>query len=565
MEKDARESQGRALKGLLKQATAEADVLRAKEKNYNDLENEFRRYKDDHGTSGVNSSEGDILTHAKEMRELEELHAKEIAALRGDYETQLEDLEKRLMHRMEEEMTRLTHESQEELDKLAKVKDKEVEIFKESVERRRRRTSEFVSVVEHEQLRIKLDEITKELEKENSRHVRLDTGRSSPTKIQASVSERQVRAELAEMKKQLMKKANVADKASLELEKLRSQMKTSESASEHKISLLRSKIKNLETKLLQKNPGMSTPTTTDPSTPVAGGSGPGTRFHRTDVRTVAKTVAGPPRYLQFSTTPYLNKTGRKTEKSSMLLTPSNLAAQSSTGSPRIAFGTSTPTMRQSPLRRTFTISTPTQRIHKLTFSPRRTTLAESSQPTDTAIEATALQNSAPFTAISKASGTKVSLFDDDEAEPTSKKESVKEDGEGTAVDGEEPRRKGKRKLNTAKVDIYDSGDDENHPDIPGSVFKRAKLSGSPGNQLNKSSKWAVTSSKLDTVQDTGNNVPAAQDFSNSGMATVKPDVTRSVARTPVAATPRVNGRPLLGHEISPLKARNKGVRPTFKV
>lgn len=553
------------MKGLLKQATAEADVLRAKEKNYNDLENEFQMYKDEHGNSGVNSLEGDILTQTKGMRELEESHAKEIAALREDYETQLEELEKRLKHRMEEEMSRLTHESQKELDKLAKVKDKEVEMFKESVERRRRRTSEFVSAVEHEQLRVKLDEITKELEKENSRQVNLVTNRSSPTKLQPSGSERQVRTELAEMKKELIKKANAADKATLELEKLRSQMQTSQSVSETKISLLKSKIKNLETKLVQKNPAVSTPTTTDPSTPVAGGSGPGTRFHRTDVRTVAKTVAGPPRFSTFSTTPYLQRTVRKPEKSLGLLTPSGLRAASSTGSPRMVSRISTPIIRQSsPLRRTLAISTPTQRSSLLRFSPRRTTLAESSQPIDGALDSTTLEKAAPSTAISKASGLKVSLFDEDEVEPTSKKESVKEGGEVTAVDGEEPRRKGKRKLNAAKVDIYDSGDDENHPDIPGSVFKRVKLSGSPVSQLNKSSKSAAAS-KLGAVRDTGNKAPAGQDFSRSGMAPAKSDVPRSVTKTPVAATPKVGGRPLLGHDISPLKARNKGVRPTFKV
>lgn len=556
VEKDTRESQARALKGLLKQAQAEAAVLKAKEKDYEALEKELETYKEGQPV--------DILTHAKEKRELEEAHSAAISALRAEYEQQIIETEKRLTHRMEEEITKVMQESQEELDQLAKVKEEELEIFKQSVERQRRRTSEFVSVAEHERLKMKLDELTADIEKENRQPA------VNPTKghTSTSVSERHLRQELADAKMELVRKQNAADKTKIELEKLRNQVQTSKSVTETKMNILKSKIKSLEAQLAKKNPtgnGVSTPSV-DPSTPVAGGSGPGTRFQRAEARTVKTTVKGPPRFSTFSTTPYLNRTVKKSEAEAPAapLVPS----AAGTGSPSMRFSSATfapriNTPRQSsPLRRVVTVEvSPTRKSSILRLSPRRMTSLGSRSDKEGIDNGEGSEST--FTAVSKTTGKKISLFDDENTpEPANQSAAVPLT--------EEPRRRGKRKLNAAKIDMYDV-QDADHPDSPGSVFKRVKLdSPLPAQETPSKRPRSEQVAPGTTTRAAAKARDAKGTDVFSRLSTTSTAAVSAVPSTP-KATPRPSAVPvpgssrILGRDISPLKDRNRGIRKTFKV
>lgn len=531
---------------MLKQAQAETEVLKAKALDY---EQQLQDTKP--------SEPGKVLNFAKEKRELEEEHAETLEKMRLDYDQKIIETEKRLLHLMEEEINKVMQESQEELDNLAKLKDKELEVFKESVERRRRRTSQFVSFAEHERLKARLDELTAEVEKENAA---IPNEPSKP--VAGNGQERQLRQELAEAKVELVKKQSAADKAKIELEKLRHQMQTSKSVTETKMSILKSKVKTLEGQLAKKNPtndGFSTPTA-EPTTPVAGDSGPANRFQRAEPRTVKTTVKGPPRFSTFSTSPYLSKTVKRTEET----TTQNAAAA---GSPTMRFTASTfkprissPVLKQSsPLRKNISMenSPPPKLSGTFKLSPRRLTTAgvDPAKQTENGAE--------QGTAISKVTGKKVSLFDDDDVEPAAELEEF----------GEEPKRRGKRKLNTAQIDIYD-GEDRDHPDTPGSVFKRAKLAGSP-----RASGVPETPSRRtkSSIPGTATRVTAkakksatAATASTEAKATAKADTENGAnAGVPVTPKARPSGVPVptsrIRRNITPLKDRNRGIRETFKV
>lgn len=691
MEKDNRESQVRALKGLLKQTTADADILRAKEKNYANLEKEFENYRELHTSNSEKSSEEeatkaqvetDNWKHAQEKQELEEAHSKEIQSVRAEYEEQVKDTEQRMRHRMEEEINKLMIESQQELEKLAKVKDEELEIFKTNQERKRRRTSQFVSPAEHERLKIKLELLTKELEKEAQepplllqRKDVLIAERLSPVKPKTSGTSgdtRQLRAEVAELKSEMIKKANAVEKTQLELTKLRNQMQSSKSVSETKIVLLKSKIKSLEGQLAKKKPasgsgGVSTPNGQAPITPVAGGSGPGTRFNRVTETKNNKTVAGPLRFSTFSTTPYLARTGAAAQKTT--------SGEQSTGSPRVTTASPrksvlgqissqpshipSPIPRQSsPLRRTIAVPMSQQRKGVIGLSPIRRMMPAHANGNDSTGQAVSMKkdNQAGFMAMSKLTGKKISLFDDDEEEDDAaleqeeiQKEKVlgmpkrgQTSESSTTLNGnpntkisineDEPkRRRGKRKLNSvATVDIYEKGDneDDDHPDVPGSVFKRVKLSASPrshhqmaavigtaptptalshrnsgyveiNSSINKAGKLGLgTKSEGSVVQENvllgagAGGEGTGTDINNGGGNSVlqtsaanrmSTDIKKISSQTPTGgkktkdnsgnttttsmstSSPRPISSNPFGHNISPLKARNKRIREIFKV
>lgn len=591
LEKDTRESQTKALKGLLNKAKAEADSLRVELKSLRDLQTDYKQYRKTHPRKSLVAADSEEATKKdaedlqlefnEKRRELELKHAKEIEDLQADFAVQLTNTEQHYQHRLEEEQNKLLLESQIELEKLAKVKDKELEIFKESQERKQRRTSQFVSTVEYEKLKEEFEQLTKQVEREKvSSAVR--SRFASPNAKSAAVAAndaKQLRTELAELRKELVKKSNAVDKAQVELDKLRSQIQTSKSVTETKMTLLKNKIKGLETQLARRTE-LRTPTGTNPLTPVAGGSGPGTRFHRladpgtaNKRGTLSATSTPIPKFSNFSTSPFL-RTGGAAELKAI------------PGS-----GGSTPSGRIPHRSPVITSSRSTTPVSKLVTPSKRPTATPRSQiprATGAAAGATGSVRKLPApSSIMRSGARRISLFDED-------------DEENGLIDGSKTERRRKRKLNSIAVDIFDTDDvaktpskrgsagksstnDENdpdHPDTPGSAFKRVKLS-TPEAKQTISSAFKIRQKRGSSgTAAAGASTPVASEkkaTATGASAAVTPTAAEKKAastparasRKPAAVTSAGKASPQaqasLKKDVSPLRTRNRVNSGSFKV
>jgi hypothetical protein len=610
LEKDTRESQTKALKCLLNKAKAEADSLHIKVKSLEDLQTDYKQYRKTHPRKSLVAADNEEATKKdaedlqlefnEKRRELELKHAKEIEDLQADFAVQLANAEQHYQHRLEEEQNKLLLESQIELEKLAKVKDEELEIFKESQERKQRRTSQFVSTAEYEKLKEEFEELSKQVEREKvSSAVR--SRFASPNAKSAAVAAndtKQLRTELAELRKELVKKSNAVDKAQVELDKLRNQIQTSKSVTETKMTLLKNKIKGLETQLARKTE-LRTPTGRNPLTPVAGGSGPGTRFYRlaepgsaNKGGTLAATSTPISKFSNFSTSPFL-RTGGAVELKTIP------GSSGSTGTPNSHH------YHRSPVITSSRSTTPVSKL--VTPSKRPIATPRSQIPRATGMVAGATSNIRKLPASSSImrSGTrKISLFDED-------------DEENGLIDGSKTERRRKRKLNSIAVDIFDTDDvaktpskrgsvgrsstnDENdpdHPDTPGSAFKRVKLSTPEAKQtISSASKIrqkrggtaavASTPTGVEKKATTNNAAGAAakavagavtptavekKPVGTPARAAKKPTTASSAAKGPTAssaskASPKASGKASsMKKEISPLRTRNRVNRGSFKI
>ncbi|KAF5094745.1 hypothetical protein D0Z00_003410 [Geotrichum galactomycetum] len=603
LEKDTRESQAKALKGLLNKAKAEADSLRVKVKSLEDLQTDYKQYRKTHPRKSLVAANNEEtnqkdaedlqLEFNEKRRELELKHAKEIEDLQADFAVQLANTEQHYQHRLEEEQNKLLLESQIELEKLGKVKDKELEIFKESQERKLRRTSQFVSTVEYEKLREEFEELSKQVEREKVSSAVRSRFASPNAKSPAVAANdaKQLRTELAELRKELVKKSNAVDKAQVELDKLRHQIQTSKSVTETKMTLLKNKIKGLETQLARKTELLRTPT--NPLTPVAGGgSGPGTRFHRlaepgtaSKRGTLSATSTPIPKFSNFSTSPFLRTGGAAELKTIPGSTPSSRAHHRS---PVITSSRSTTPVSKlvTPSKRP--VATPRSRIPRATTGMVATSSSIRKLPTPS---------------ILRSRAQKISLFDEDDE--------VDEEN-GVIIDGSKPERRRKRKLNSIAIDIFDTDDvaktpskqgsggrssstsnenDPDHPDTPGSAFKRVKLS-TPETKQTISSAFkirqkrggAAASTPIGTEKRTTATAAAAvvdtvtptaaekKPVGTPARGSKKTSTTASSAgptrsNTSSNASPKSPGSKtsLKKLEISPLRTRNRVNRGSFKV
>lgn len=480
IEKDTREGQTKALKGLLNKAKAEAEALKVKVENFEELKVDYKQYRKTHPRKSVageteKTTEKDAedlrLEFNEEKSELEVKHAKHIEDLQADFAQQMASAEQHFQHRLEEEQNKLMLESQTELEKLAKVKDQELEIFKESQERKQRRTSQFVSTVEYEKLKEEFEQLSKQVEREKVLSAVKSRFASPNTKsaLVAAKEAKQLRTELTELRKELDKKSNAINKAQVELDKLRNQIQTSKSVTETKMTLLKNKIKGLEAQLARKTE-LRTPGGTNPLTPVAGGSGPGTRFHRlgepgtaTKRGLLSATSTPVLKFSDFSTSPFLR-----------------------TGGFGGVTGTPVPSnSRCSPVITSSRSSTPVSKLVTPSKRPFATPRSQIPRPIGVKAGSMSIRKLPTSSSIVRSGARKISLFDDDDDE---------ESEENGILNGSKTKRRRKRKLNSIAVDIYDTDDitntpskqgatnsqndenDSDHPDTPGSAFKRVKLS-----------------------------------------------------------------------------------------
>lgn len=581
IEKDTRESQTKALKGLLNKAKAEAAALKVKVENLEELKVDYKQYRKTHPHKSVaGGTEKTIEKDAEDLRlefneeksELEVKHAKQIEDLQADFAQQMASAEQHFQHRLEEEQNKLMLESQTELEKLAKVKDQELEIFKESQERKHRRTSQFVSTVEYEKLKEEFEQLSKQVEREKVSSAVKSRFASPNTKsaLVAANEAKQLRTELTELRKELDKKSNAINKAQVELDKLRNQIQTSKSVTETKMTLLKNKIKGLEAQLARKTE-LRTPGGTNPLTPVAGGSGPGTRFHRlgepgTATKRGSLSATSTPilKFSDFSTSPFLR-----------------------TGGVGGVTGTPVPSnSRCSPVITSSRSSTPVSKLVTPSKRPLATPRSQIPRPTGMKAGPMSIRKLPGSSSIVRSRTRKISLFDDDDEESE----------ENGILDGSKTERRRKRKLNSIAVDIYDTNDitntpskqgatnsqkDENdpdHPDTPGSAFKRVKLS-TPNIKQTISSTFkiqqkrggdpvAVHTSKsvektLATTTSSNKKRVAGASVSTkeSADSTGKSTKADNSGADPTSA----KGKLPLKKKISPLRARNRVNHGSFKV
>lgn len=582
------------------------------------------------------------------LKELEKNHSKIMDAEKKKNQELLKDSEAKFQLKIQQEVEKAVKKSKKELEKIIILKNGELDILKEMLDKKDRQYIDSVSQGEKQQgqLKEKLESITQELDQEKKASAAAITAMSedikSPIKsTKSSATEKQLRSDIAELEKELLKKTSESDKTQIELEKVRNQLQTSKSVMESKMSLLKSKIKTLETQLSKSRSSSGTKSKTaaksrrnqsngggfgtpigllGATTPVAPGSGPGTRFHRfadgagrresnnsgaNDSIMNGSAFGGnaTSKFSTFSTTPFLSKTG--------LFASTTTASNIGDGSPRAI---STPRMNSPTANRTSTAFTPGNKL--ILPSPRKGVLQLSPVRNGANVEA----KKVTFTAVSKATGKKVSLFDDDDDEgddsllvgmkaTTTQQKQGKKRGQntksnnnlknnknttsavtsfseessaistGTTTEEEPKKRRRKRKLNSnVNIDLYDSnGDDDNggggrdadHPDLPGSVFKRARML-----LHTATGKPTTTSSITDdpmTVND-GTSTHLTADMTPSKSNKHRPNnkklASKSLGKEPslgLSGSTDNTGGGLFGRDISPLKARNRGIRKIFRV
>lgn len=227
-------------------------------------------------------------------------------------------------------------------------------------------------------------------------------------------SEKRLKTELSEVKSQLYKQKTAAEKASQELEKQKQQFSRQKSAMESKMETLKNKVKSDQAK--------PSSTLTSPARPTfspAASKKPAA---------TATTSIGANKSSGFSTTPFLQR---------------NTSILPALNSP-------------SPLKHSIAASTASP-------SASRTIAGGSSASSKR-------KPSLTFTA--KNSNKQISLFDDDD-----KDMEMKEDGDTTIKPGDakaqDKRKRRRLKAKSFRTDGIDDNDEDN-PDLPGSLFKRVK-------------------------------------------------------------------------------------------
>lgn len=488
------------------------------QKALSELQNEFQSYKQEfnEGTQGPSPSTLDEAINAevkkktKAIKDLEASHVKALAETNKKHKDALKDMEETHKKNMKEEIEKAIREltaKQKKAD-IAKAQENDQEENEENMK-----------------LKETVEKLTRQLD--DTKATLAKAREASPVKNGADAK---LRAELAEAKMQLSKKSSQIDKVEAELKHLREELETSKKASENKAKTLKSKINTLETQLekrelkskTSKVKKLSRAPASIVSTPV---NEPKTRFDQDVTVNESMAIGKQPSVSTFSTTPFLSRT-------SLLQAPS------------------TPKITGSPSRPEPGAQSPPRQAKKNVFhlSPVRKNAKAS-----TAAGEPTKKNFA----VNKATGKKVSLFDDDSddergddtlTKPQAKKTITKKISTSSFLDdasimGEEPKKRKKRKLNAnVKLDLYEDSQDEsndNHPDKPGSMFKRAKPA-----VLASASSAAPTGATKKPAKKLGDN-PATLG--------------------PPTSTESASSGGLFGRDISPLKARNKGIRKIFKV
>lgn len=185
------------------------------------------------------------IQYEHEIRQLEQSHAEQVNDLRAEHAAHIEETEERLQKRIEEERERLVEETQSTLQKLTEVKDHQIEVMKESFERKSLR-AQVASSSDYEELKEQFSKLQQELIKYRNTSADYNKARSaSDIKL--------LRSELNDLKRQYNKKCTAYDRVNGELEKVRTQMQTNRSVSETKMALLKNKIKGLEAQVVKKS------------------------------------------------------------------------------------------------------------------------------------------------------------------------------------------------------------------------------------------------------------------------------------------------------------------------
>lgn len=576
MDKADHDSQVQTLQAAAKESEVQASRFK---QSLADLQKEFEDYKRQHIESTGARKDAESKRQKSVQTELEQQHSKELADLSKRHTKALDEATEKLKKKLTAETEKVI-----KLGSQAKLKDEEIDVLKEVLEKKGRQYLDSVSQAdeEHERLKKKIERLTKELEQAGSSTTLATRTKSkelaSPTK---SASDHLLRTEIDSLKRELAKKTSQASKAEAELEKIKAQLETTKAANETKVNLLKSKVKTLETQLAKKTvPGATTKTTAKGrgaaakkvSTPL---STPRfeqrTRFDETakPASTVGDSTfeagAGATdkessRFSLFSTTPFLSRAG--TYASSIL----GVGKSPSTDGPAEEAEPESPTQAKS----------------KAAVQSKKTVFQLSPARKATKSSAAARKKSI---AVSKTTGKTVSLFDDDDdddvntgesnlgARPTTKLTKKAGLGRGASSgtsflddetsmlglsstsDLQAKPRKRKRKLNNnTKIDLYDDNENDNedgendHPDRPGSMFKRPKAGGLGAPSGDKP---ALSLSGADSAK------PGPKLGNRTALG---PPSSKDLGSAESGA-----GGPILGRAISPLKSRNKGIRKIFKV
>jgi myosin heavy subunit len=228
-------------------------------------------------------------------------------------------------------------------------------------------------------------------------------------------SDKKLKAELSELKSQLYKQKTAAEKASQELEKQKQQFSRQKSAMESKMETLKNKVKSDH----QAKPSSTLNSPARPTFSPAVSKKPAA---------AAATTATSNRASGFSTTPFLQ---RSTSILPALNSPSPLKNS-------LAASAASPNTTKSTIGGTSAVS---KRKPSLTFT-------------------------------AKNSNKQISLFDDDDNDLDKKL-----DGDTTIkpsdTKAQEKRKRRRLKAKSFRTDGIDDNDEDN-PDLPGSLFKRVK-------------------------------------------------------------------------------------------
>lgn len=576
MDKADHDSQVHAIQAAAKESEAQASRFK---KSLADLQKEFEDYKKQHAESTGARKDAESKRQKLVQTELEQLHTKELADLSKRHTRALDEASEKLKKKFNTETEKVA-----KLASQAKMKDEEIDVLKEVLEKKGRQYLDSVSQAdqEHERLKKKIESLTKELEQAGLSATSAAKGKSknlvSPTK---TASDLQVRAEIDSLKKELAKKTSQVSKAEGELEKVKAQLETTKLANETKINLLKSKVKTLEGQLAKKTaPGATAKTTAKGRAAVAKKISTPLSTPRFEQRTRFDETSKPAATVGDSTFEAgAGATDKESSRFSLFSTTPFLSRAGTYASSILGAGKSPPT--DIPAAEAEPES-PTQAKSKLAGQTKKTVFQLSPVRKATKSSGAARKKSI---AVSKTTGKIVSLFDDDDDDDDGNAgdsdvgsrlaKSMKQIGLGkgtssgisflddetsmlglsSASDLQPKPRKRKRKLNNnVKLDLYDENENEHdedgekdHPDRPGSMFKRPKAGG-------LGAAAAKPSLSLSGAE-------GAKAGSKAGSRTaLGPPSSKDLGSAESAA-----GGPMLGRAISPLKSRNKGIRKIFKV
>lgn len=368
----------------------------------------------------------DYLVHAKEVSRLEvmeERRQREVLRFIQEHDmTRLEQEKDALtgwvdsLMSTNQQLTGNLNKLEEDLAGLKGSNKQSTELEKKN----QRLNSELQKLKQVQEQNKQLTSEKKNLEKKlNELNNKNESGKRSLDKFEKEKnelqqSEKKLKSELSELKSQLYKQKTAAEKASQELEKQKQQFSRQKSAME-------SKMETLKTKVSKSDQAKPSSTLNSPARPTFSPA-----VNKKPAVSTNTTSLGTGKSSGFSTTPFLQ---RGTTILPALNSPSPLKNS-------IAASKASPNTSKS------TIGGTSKRKPSLTFT-------------------------------AKNSNKQISLFDDDDDNDTEKKD----DGDTTIKPGDtkaqEKRKRRRLKAKSFRTDGIDDNDEDN-PDLPGSLFKRVK-------------------------------------------------------------------------------------------